>query len=201
MARQGCADARQLFCNPQLRGLFGMAPLSTSPKACAAQWSSPPISASTRKIPGSLNARLIVADKGSYVSYLEGCTAPMRDENQLHAAVSNWSRSTMPRSNIRPCKTGIPAMPKGLGGIYNFVTKRALCQGAQLQGQLDAGGNRQRGDLEISQLRLERRKQRRRILFGRGDQQLPAGRHRHQDDPQRQGQPLDHRVQGHQRRA
>jgi Fe-S cluster assembly protein SufB len=55
---------------------------------------------------------LIIADVGAYVSYLEGCTAPQRDENQLHAAVAEPSRSTMRRSNIQLCRTGIPAMPR-----------------------------------------------------------------------------------------
>ena len=60
---------------------------ATSPRACAARWSCPPISASTRKNTGQFERTLIIADEGAYVSYLEGCTAPMRDENQLHAAV------------------------------------------------------------------------------------------------------------------
>ena len=60
---------------------------------------------------GQFERTLIIADKGSYVSYLEGCTAPMRDENQLHAAVVELSRSTTPRSSIRPSRTGIRATP------------------------------------------------------------------------------------------
>ena len=79
---------------------------------------------------GQFERTLIIADKGSYVSYLEGCTAPKRDENQLHAAVVELSRSRTPRSNIRPCRTGIRATAEGKGGIYNFVTKRGDCRGA-----------------------------------------------------------------------
>lgn len=61
---------------------------------------------------GQFERTLIIAEEGAYVSYLEGCTAPQRDENQLHARWSNWWRSTMPRSNIRRCRTGIPATPR-----------------------------------------------------------------------------------------
>ena len=58
---------------------------------------------------GQFERTLIIADKGSYVSYLEGCTAPKRDENQLHAAVVELITPTMPRSSTRPSRTGIPA--------------------------------------------------------------------------------------------
>ena len=57
------------------------------PKACAARWNYQPISESTPPTTGQFERTLIIADEDSYVSYLEGCTAPMRDENQLHAAV------------------------------------------------------------------------------------------------------------------
>ncbi len=61
---------------------------------------------------GQFERTLIIADKGAYVSYLEGCTAPMRDENQLHAAVVELvTLTTTPKSNIRPCRTGTPATP------------------------------------------------------------------------------------------
>ena len=63
---------------------------------------------------GQFERTLIIAEDDSHVSYLEGCTAPMRDENQLHAAVVELSRSTTPRSSIRPCRTGIPAMKTAL---------------------------------------------------------------------------------------
>jgi len=58
---------------------------------------------------GQFERTLIIADEGAYVSYLEGCTAPKRDENQLHAAWWNWWRWRARRSNIRPCRTGIRA--------------------------------------------------------------------------------------------
>ena len=59
---------------------------------------------------GQFERTLIIADEGSYVSYLEGCTAPMRDENQLHAAVVELIAMPMPKSNTRPCRTGIRAI-------------------------------------------------------------------------------------------
>jgi Fe-S cluster assembly scaffold protein SufB len=58
---------------------------------------------------GQFERTLIVAEEGSYVSYLEGCTAPMRDENQLHAAVVELVATRMRRSSIRPSRTGTPA--------------------------------------------------------------------------------------------
>ena len=78
---------RQLLRDAQLGGLHATARSATSRRACAARWSCRPTSASTRRTPGQFERTLIVADEGAYVSYLEGCTAPMRDENQLHAAV------------------------------------------------------------------------------------------------------------------
>ena len=148
---------------------------------------------------GQFERTLIVADKGSYVSYLEGCTAPMRDENQLHAAVVELVALDDAEIKYSTVQNWYPGNAEGLGGIYNFVTKRALCQGKRSKVCVDAGRDRLRDHLEISQLCAEWRRFGRRILLGRGDQQLPAGRYRHQDDPQRQGQPLDDHLQGHQR--
>ena len=78
---------------------------------------------------GQFERTLIVADEGSYVSYLEGCTAPMRDENQLHAAVVELV--TLDNAEIRysTVQNWYPGDENGKGGIYNFVTKRADCRG------------------------------------------------------------------------
>ena len=78
---------------------------------------------------GQFERTLIVADKGSYVSYLEGCTAPMRDENQLHAAVVELVALDDAEIKYSTVQNWYPGNADGLGGIYNFVTKRALCQG------------------------------------------------------------------------
>ena len=78
---------------------------------------------------GQFERTLIVADEGSYVSYLEGCTAPMRDENQLHAAVVELM--TMENAEIKysTVQNWYPGDKNGKGGIYNFVTKRGICSG------------------------------------------------------------------------
>jgi Fe-S cluster assembly protein SufB len=78
---------------------------------------------------GQFERTLIVADKGSHVSYLEGCTAPMRDENQLHAAVVELVALDDAEIKYSTVQNWYPGDAEGKGGIYNFVTKRALCQG------------------------------------------------------------------------
>ena len=78
---------------------------------------------------GQFERTLIVADKGAYVSYLEGCTAPMRDENQLHAAVVELVTLDDAEIKYSTVQNWYPGDAQGKGGIYNFVTKRALCQG------------------------------------------------------------------------
>jgi Fe-S cluster assembly protein SufB len=78
---------------------------------------------------GQFERTLIVADKGSYVSYLEGCTAPQRDENQLHAAVVELVAMDDAEIKYSTVQNWYPGDANGKGGIYNFVTKRALCQG------------------------------------------------------------------------
>lgn len=81
---------------------------------------------------GQFERTLIVAEEGSYVSYLEGCTAPMRDENQLHAAVVELVAETDAEIKYSTVQNWYPGDPKtGKGGIYNFVTKRGLCNGAR----------------------------------------------------------------------
>lgn len=80
---------------------------------------------------GQFERTLIVADEGSYVSYLEGCTAPMRDENQLHAAVVELVAMTDAEIKYSTVQNWYPGDKDGKGGIYNFVTKRGLCKGAR----------------------------------------------------------------------
>lgn len=78
---------------------------------------------------GQFERTLIIADKGSYVSYLEGCTAPMRDENQLHAAVVELVALDDAEIKYSTVQNWYPGDENGKGGIYNFVTKRADCRG------------------------------------------------------------------------
>ena len=78
---------------------------------------------------GQFERTLIVADEGSYVSYLEGCTAPMRDENQLHAAVVELIAMDNAEIKYSTVQNWYPGDKDGRGGIYNFVTKRGICKG------------------------------------------------------------------------
>lgn len=78
---------------------------------------------------GQFERTLIVADEGSYVSYLEGCTAPMRDENQLHAAVVEIVAMKDAEVKYSTVQNWYPGDKNGVGGVYNFVTKRGLCKG------------------------------------------------------------------------
>ena len=80
---------------------------------------------------GQFERTLIVAEKGSYVSYLEGCTAPMRDENQLHAAVVEIFAHEDAEVKYSTVQNWYPGDAEGKGGIFNFVTKRAMCSGAR----------------------------------------------------------------------
>lgn len=78
---------------------------------------------------GQFERTLIIADKGSYVSYLEGCTAPQRDENQLHAAVVELIAHDDAEIKYSTVQNWYPGNAEGKGGIYNFVTKRGDCRG------------------------------------------------------------------------
>jgi Fe-S cluster assembly protein SufB len=80
---------------------------------------------------GQFERTLIIADKGSYVSYLEGCTAPMRDENQLHAAVVELIALDDAEIKYSTVQNWYPGDAEGKGGIFNFVTKRGDCRGAR----------------------------------------------------------------------
>jgi Fe-S cluster assembly protein SufB len=79
---------------------------------------------------GQFERTLIIAEEGSYVSYLEGCTAPMRDENQLHAAVVELIALDRAQIKYSTVQNWYPGDEEGRGGIYNFVTKRGECRGA-----------------------------------------------------------------------
>lgn len=78
---------------------------------------------------GQFERTLIIAEEGSYVSYLEGCTAPMRDENQLHAAVVELVALDNAQIKYSTVQNWYPGDAEGRGGIYNFVTKRGICRG------------------------------------------------------------------------
>ena len=130
---------------------------------------------------GQFERTLVIADEGSYVSYLEGCTAPQRDENQLHAAVVELVALDDAEIKYSTVQNWYPGDSERRGGIYNFVTKRGLPRRAR-QDLVDPGGDRFGHHLEVPQLHPQGRRQRRRVLLRRGHQQPPAGRYRHQDD-------------------
>jgi Fe-S cluster assembly protein SufB len=80
---------------------------------------------------GQFERTLLIADKGAYVSYLEGCTAPQRDENQLHAAVVELIAHEDAQIKYSTVQNWYPGDAEGRGGIYNFVTKRGACRGVR----------------------------------------------------------------------
>ena len=93
---------------------------------------------------GQFERTLIIADKGAYVSYLEGCTAPQRDENQLHAAVVELVALDDANIKYSTVQNWYPGDAEGKGGIYNFVTKRADCRGPRSKvswTQVETGSN------------------------------------------------------------
>jgi len=106
---------------------------------------------------GQFERTLIIAAPGSYVSYLEGCTAPMRDENQLHAAVVELVIEDDAEIKYSTVQNWYPGDKDGKGGIYNFVTKRADCRG--VNSKVIARGNFTPSPLQIiiSKLTLARR--------------------------------------------
>jgi Fe-S cluster assembly protein SufB len=79
---------------------------------------------------GQFERTLIIADEGAYVSYMEGCTAPMRDENQLHAAIVEIIAMKDAEVKYSTVQNWYPGNKEGKGGVYNFVTKRGICKGS-----------------------------------------------------------------------
>ena len=148
-----------------------------------------------------VRATLIIADAGSYVSYLEGCTAPKRDENQLHAAVVELVALDDAEIKYSTVQNWYPGDEDGKGGIYNFVTKRGDCRGKNVEDLLDAGRDRLGDHLEISVLHPAWRRLARRVLFDRGVERLSAGRFRHEDAASRQEHREPHHLEGHRGRA
>ena len=154
-----------------------------------------------RKNTGQFERTLIIADKGAYVSYLEGCTAPTRDENQLHAAVVELIALDDAEIKYSTVQNWYPGDEDGKGGIYNFVTKRGDCRGAHSKiswTQVETGsaitwkypscilrGDNSRGEFYS-------------IAISNGRQQVGQ---RHQDDPPRQEHLKPHYFQRHRRRA
>ena len=149
---------------------------------------------------GQFERTLIIADKGAYVSYLEGCTAPMRDQNQLHAAVVELVALDDAEIKYSTVQNWYPGDKDGKGGIYNFVTKRGDCRGPRSKiswTQVETGsaitwkypscilrGDGSRGEFYS-------------IAISNGYQQVDSG---HQDDPSRSRHVEPDHLQGYRRR-
>jgi Fe-S cluster assembly protein SufB len=150
---------------------------------------------------GQFERTLIICEDGAYVSYLEGCTAPQRDENQLHAAVVELVALDDAEIKYSTVQNWYPGDKEGKGGIYNFVTKRGDCRGKNSEDLVDAGRDRLGNHLEVSVLHPARRWfSQRRILLDRRLERPSADRQWHQDDPSRQEHVEPHRLEGHFRR-
>ncbi len=149
---------------------------------------------------GQFERTLIIADEGSHVSYLEGCTAPMRDENQLHAAVVELVALKDAEHQVFDGAELVSRRRERRRRHLQLRDQARRMPRRQFAHQLDAGGNRLGDHLEVPELRADRRQLGRRVLLGRAGQPLPAGRHRHQDDPHRAQYAQHDRLQGHFRR-
>ncbi len=148
---------------------------------------------------GQFERTLIVADEGAYVSYLEGCTAPMRDENQLHAAVVELVALDGAQIKYSTVQNWYPGDAEGRGRHLQ-LRHQAREGDAQGEDQLDPGRDRLGHHLEVPVLHPPGRRVGGRVLLGRAHEPPPAGRHRHEDDPHRPEHPLDHHLEGDQRR-
>jgi Fe-S cluster assembly protein SufB len=123
---------------------------------------------------GQFERTLIIADEGAYVSYLEGCTAPKRDENQLHAAVVELVALDGAEIKYSTVQNWYPGDEEGQGRHLQFRHQARRLPRPRFQDFLDAGGDRLRHHLEISQLHPARRQFRGRVLFHRHRQQLSS---------------------------
>jgi Fe-S cluster assembly protein SufB len=135
---------------------------------------------------GQFERTLIVAEEGSYVSYLEGCTAPQRDENQLHAAVVEIVVMKDAEVKYSTVQNWYPGDSSGKGGIYNFVTKRGICKGENSKlcwAQVETGSAI---TWKYPSTILRGRQLIFRVLLCCCNQPPSAGRYRNQDDTYRQ---------------
>ena len=149
---------------------------------------------------GQFERTLIIAEKGAYVSYLEGCTAPMRDENQLHAAVVELVALDDAEIKYSTVQNWYPGDAERQGRHLQLRHQARRLPRRPVEDLVDAGRDRLGDHLEVSELHPARRRLGRRVLFDRGVERLPAGRLRHQDDPSRQEHEEPDHLQGHRRR-
>ena len=149
---------------------------------------------------GQFERTLIIADKGAYVSYLEGCTAPQRDENQLHAAVVELVTLDDAEIKYSTVQNWYPGNSEGRRRHLQFRHQARRLPRQQFEDFLDPGRDGIGDHLEISELHPARRQFTRRVLLDRDFERPPAGRFRHQDDPSRQEHHQPDHLQGHRRR-
>ena len=149
---------------------------------------------------GQFERTLIIADKGSYVSYLEGCTAPKRDENQLHAAVVELVTLDDAEIKYSTVQNWYPGDAQGRGRYLQFRHQAGRLPRRAVKNLLDPGRDRLRDHLEISVLHIAWRGLARRILFDRDFERPPAGRQRNEDDPSRPQHHEPHHFEGRRRR-
>ena len=149
---------------------------------------------------GQFERTLIIADAGAYVSYLEGCTAPMRDENQLHAAVVELIAHDDATIKYSTVQNWYPGRQERQGRHLQLRHQAREVRRLPLEDLVDAGRDRLGDHLEVPELHPPGRRLDRRVLLGRADEQPPAGRHRHEDDPHREEHALDDRLEGDLRR-
>ena len=126
-----------------------MVHLFTSQRACGAPWNYLLIFVNEANT-GQFERTLIIAEDSSYVSYLEGCTAPQRDENQLHAAVVELVAFDDAEIKYSTVQNWYPGDENGVGGIYNFVTKRGACRGDRSK----ISGHRLKPDQQLLEIPL-----------------------------------------------
>ena len=135
---------------------------------------------------GQFERTLIIADEGATSATWKAARRRCATRTSCTPPWSSWSRWTTRRSNTRPCRTGIPGDEEGQGRHLQLRDQARRVPWQELEDFLDAGRDRLRHHLEISELHPSGRQLGRRVLLGRAHEQLPAGRYRHQDDPYRQ---------------
>ena len=146
---------------------------------------------------GQFERTLIVADEGAYVSYLEGCTAPDPRREPVARRGGRADRARQRADQILDGAELVSRRQRRQGRHLQLRHQARQVPGRELEDLLDAGGNRLGHHLEVSELHPAGRQLGGRVLLRRADQQLPAGRHRHQDDPHRQ----EHAQHDRRRRA
>ena len=149
---------------------------------------------------GQFERTLIIADEGAYVSYLEGCTAPHARREPAARGRGRADHAGRGRDQVLD-RAELVSRRQGRQGRHLQLRHQARrLPRPQVEDQLDPGRDRLGDHLEVPVLHPAGRRLGGRVLLGGGDQQPPAGRHRHQDDPHRQEHPLADRRQGHRRR-